>query len=365
MKTKDYNLFIVGVFMGKRGVLMMNIGTPDEPTVASVRTYLREFLLDPDVIDIPAPLRHLLVRGIILRTRPKKIAPRYESIWMEEGSPLRVYTQRMNDAVQSKLGDVICQVGMRYGNPSIRKALETLRDMGVDELLLAPLFPHHAQATTESALKHAHKQLKEINWDPKVLELSHFPTDPEFIQPLANSIKPHLDDDMHLLFSYHGLPVSHVKRSDSSGTHCQKVNDCCTIGVKGNASCYGHHCTLTTLAVIEELGIEEDKWSISYQSRLGPAKWLQPSTMKTVEDLAAQGITKLVIVSPAFLADGLETLEELDIEIREHFAEHGGQELTVVNCLNDDPLWIDGLCSLILKRFDSFAKTSLPLVQPQ
>ena len=338
--------------MGKRGVLMMNIGTPDAPTTDSVRTYLREFLLDPDVIDIPAPLRHLLVRGIILRTRPKKIAPRYESIWMQEGSPLRVYTQRMTDALEASLEDVRCEVGMRYGNPSIRTGLQKLKDSGVDELLLVPLFPHHAQATTESSLKHAYKQLKAMDWNPSIVELPHFPSDPAFIEPLAESIQPHLTDGAHLLFSYHGLPISHVKRADSSGKHCQKVDNCCSIGVEGNSMCYAHHCMLTTLSVVGALGIGEDDWSISYQSRLGPAKWLQPSTTKTVEDLAENGKTKIVIVSPAFLADGLETLEELDIEIREHFIEHGGKELTVVNCLNDDPDWIQGLGVLVENAFE-------------
>ena len=337
--------------MGKRGVLMMNIGTPDAPTTDSVRTYLREFLLDPDVIDIPAPLRHLLVRGIILRTRPKKIAPRYESIWMQEGSPLRVYTQRMTYALEASLEDVRCEVGMRYGNPSIRTGLQKLKDSGVDELLLAPLFPHHAQATTESSLKHAYKQLKAMDWNPSIVELPHFPSDPAFIEPLAESIQPHLTDGAHLLFSYHGLPISHVKRADSSGKHCQKVDNCCSIGVEGNSMCYAHHCMLTTLSVVGALGVGEDDWSISYQSRLGPAKWLQPSTTKTVESLAENGKTKVVIVSPAFLADGLETLEELDIEIREHFVEHGGKELTVVNCLNDDPKWIQGLGNLVENAF--------------
>ncbi len=333
----------------------MNIGTPDEPTIESVRTYLREFLLDPDVIDLPAPLRHLLVRGIILRTRPKKIAPRYQSIWMDEGSPLRVYTQRMADSLQANLGEVICEVGMRYGNPSIRSGLEKLRDAGVDELLLAPLFPHQAQATTGSALKHAYKQLGKMGWSPVVSELKHFPADPSFIEPLAESIKPHLKDGGHLLFSYHGLPISHVKRSDSSGKHCQKVDNCCTLDVEANSSCYAHHCMLTTLSVVGALGIDESRWSISYQSRLGPAKWLEPSTTNMVEKLATEGKTNIVIASPAFLADGLETLEELDIEIREHFIEHGGKELSVVNCLNDDPNWIEGLGQLVTDAFRNHA----------
>ena len=337
--------------MGKRGVLVMNIGTPDEPTTESVRTYLREFLLDPDVIDLPTPLRHLLVRGIILRTRPQKIAPRYESIWMEEGSPLRVYTQRMTKALEASIDDIQCEVGMRYGNPSIRSGLEKLKEAGVDELLLAPMFPHHAQATTGSSLKHAYKQLKAMDWKPAIIELPHFPSEPAFIEPLANSIRPHLSNGTHLLFSYHGLPISHLKRSDSSGKHCQKIDNCCSIGVEGNTMCYAHHCMLTTLSVVGALGIDELNWSISYHSRLGPAKWLQPSTTKMVENLAEDGKTKIAIVSPAFLADGLETLEELDIEIREHFIEHGGQELVVVNCLNDDPNWIQGLVQLVENAF--------------
>ena len=338
--------------MGKRGVLLMNIGTPDNPTTKSVRKYLREFLLDPDVIDLPAPLRHLLVRGIILRTRPRKITPRYQSIWMDEGSPLRVYTQRMSDSLEKELEDTICFVGMRYGNPSVEEALVKMRDLGVEELMLAPLFPHHAQATTESSLKHAYKQLEKIKWYPNISELGHFPVDSGFIEPLANSIRPHLSEDFHLLFSYHGLPISHVKRADTSGEHCQKVKQCCSISNDANAKCYSHHCTMTTMAVVDYLGLEKSQWSISYQSRLGPVKWLEPSTMNTVEMLAAEGKKKLAIVSPAFLADGLETLEELDIEIRNHFIKSGGEELIVVKCLNDDPKWIKGLGGIVSKSFE-------------
>ena len=172
----------------------MNIGTPDEPTVKSVREYLREFLLDPDVIDIPAPLRHLLVRGIILRTRPRKIAPNYQSIWMEEGSPLRVYTQRMTDALEQILDDIPCEVGMRYGNPSIRLGLERLKEKGVERLLLAPLFPQYAQATTVSSLKCATKELEEMNWKPEILELGHFEDDDAYIDPLVSSIETHMND---------------------------------------------------------------------------------------------------------------------------------------------------------------------------
>ena len=218
----------------------MNVGTPDQPTVKSVKVYLKEFLLDPDVIDIPAPLRHLLVRGIILNTRPKKIAPLYQKIWMDEGSPLRVYSDRVAKSLNQLIGDTKVEFAMRYGNPSIHDGLERLKQEGVDELLLLPMFPHFAQATTESSLKEAYKQLKKLNWSPEILEIRHFETDDEYVLPLANSIQPHLDEETHLLFSYHGLPVSHVKRIDKSKSHCQKVDDCCSISCDANQLCYAH-----------------------------------------------------------------------------------------------------------------------------
>ncbi len=339
--------------MGKRGVLLMNIGTPDEATVPSVRRYLREFLLDPDVIDIPSVLRHILVRGIILRVRPRRIAPRYASIWMNGDSPLRVYTNRMAEKLRIEMGNIECEVGMRYGNPSIGSALEKLRSNGVDELLLAPLFPHHAQATTESSMKEAFNQLSNMGWSPNVFELGHFEEDPAFINPLVESIRPHISERTHLLFSFHGLPISHVKRTDKSRSHCQKVEGCCVQSTEANSMCYGHHCNKTAMAVVEQLGISDENWSISYQSRLGPAKWLKPSTLSVVEDLAKRDL-ELVVVSPAFLADGLETLEELDIEVREHYLKNGGSEFSVIKCLNDNPDWIRGLSELVKRGFSNF-----------
>ena len=339
--------------MAKKGVLLINVGTPDEPTVKSVRNYLREFLLDPDVIDAPYIIRQLLVRGIILRVRPKKIAPLYRKIWMDEGSPLRVYSDRITKSLNEMVEDVEFDFAMRYGNPSIESGLMSLRDKGVDELLLLPMFPHYAQATTESALKHAYKQLKSINWSPKIIEMGHFDTDEEYVIPLTNSIQSQLDNDAHLLFSYHGLPVSHVKRVDKSKNHCQKVNDCCSIKSEANSLCYGHHCMNTTQTVVGLLGLNEDQWSISFQSRIGPVKWLEPSTMDKFEELVKRGVKKLAIVAPAFLADGLETLEELDIGIREHFLELGGEELIVIKCLNDNQDWVEGLSKLITKKFSN------------
>lgn len=349
--TNHYTQAEIVQSMVQRGVLLMNVGTPDEPTVESVRTYLREFLLDPDVIDIPAPLRHLLVRGIILRVRPKKTAPLYQKIWMEDGSPLRVYSKRITDYLNDSSSDVKFDFAMRYGNPSIESGLRRLRDEGIEELLLFPMFPHYAQATTESSLKHAYRALENMNWNPKILEVSHFEKHPAYIGPLARSIQSHLEDDVHVLFSYHGLPISHVKRIDETKKHCQKVENCCQIRCDANKMCYAHQCNETTLAVVERLNLEPHQWSISYQSRLGPVKWLAPATTDKVTELVKRGIRKLVIVAPAFLADGLETLEELDIGIREQFLELGGEHFEVIRCLNDAEDWIAGMHTLVSEQF--------------
>jgi ferrochelatase len=335
----------------QRGILLINVGTPDEPTVSSVETYLDEFLLDPDVLDIPAPLRYLIVRGLILRVRPPKIAPRYASIWMPEGAPLRVYTNRISEALTKDLNGTNCEVGMRYGNPSIRSGLERLREKGVTDLLLAPLFPHFAQATSGSAIKHARKQLEAMGWAPRVRELGPFPTAPEFVDPLAASIRARIGQGDHLLFSYHGLPTSQIKRVDKTRQHCLKIKDCCFIPTEANKMCYAHQCSMTTLAVVSKLGLPKDRWSISYQSRLGPSEWLAPATTTKVVELAERGVEHLVIVAPAFLADGLETLEELETEVRDEFVEAGGKNLVVVPCLNDNREWIDGLGGLVTKAF--------------
>ena len=337
--------------MGKRGVLLMNVGTPEAPTEEAVRRYLREFLLDPDVIDLPAPLRHLLVRGIILRTRPKRIAPAYAKIWMDEGAPLRVHSDRMVAALQERDGDLAVAHAFRYGVPSMQDGLEALRAEGVDELLLAPMFPQHAEATTGSAMKRAEEVLADMAWTPSLRRLKHFETEPEYVQPLTASLQDAVDDGAHILFSYHGLPLSHVRRADPTRAHCQKVENCCATACSANAMCYAHHCNMTTSAVVEALGLPEDRWSLSYQSRIGPVKWLTPASTSAVVDLAKRGVTNVAVVAPAFVVDGLETLEELEIELRETFIEAGGKDFRVVPCLNDEPTWVAGVHSLIERAF--------------
>ena len=333
----SYTGLLSDPMMGTKGVILINVGTPDQPTVESVRYYLREFLLDPNVIDAPYVIRHLLVRGLILRFRPRKIAPRYQEIWMEEGSPLRVYTGRMTKAIQSKLSDeIVVEYGMRYGNPTIRSALERLRNRGVDELLVAPLFPQYAQATTETSRFAVDFQMKQMGWKPTVKQWDDFYENPAFIEPLTNSIRGEINEKTHLLFSFHGLPLSHIRRVKRLG----KPN-------------YVEHCESTVSSVVKKLGLNESQWSMSYQSRLGPVRWLTPSTDSVVKNLGKRGIENLVIVSPAFVADGLETLEELDIEAREIFKDSGGGDVTVINCLNDNEQWIEGVKSLIIQGFEN------------
>lgn len=274
---------------------------------------------------------------------------------------------------------------MRYGNPSVRAGLEQLREDGVTDLLLAPLFPHFAQATTVSAVKEARRQLKKMAWAPTVRELGEFPLAPEYIDPLVASIRSRLGPQDHLLFSYHGLPVASNVRTDIPD---ESRKQCCSIParpgemgemfddalrmlqktqntslrtartldfyreVQASASaCYAHQCTMTTLAVVTVLGLADDMWSLSYQSRVGPAAWLEPATTDKVKELAQRGVKRLVIVSPAFLADGLETLEELEVEVRDLFIDAGGTQATVVPCLNDNADWVQGLEGLITKAF--------------
>ena len=270
---------------------------------------------------------------------------------MDEGAPLRVHSDRMVAALQERDGDLAVAHAFRYGVPSMQDGLEALRAEGVDELLLAPMFPQHAEATTGSAMKRAEEVLSDMAWTPSLRRLKHFETEPEYVQPLTASLQDAVDDGAHILFSYHGLPLSHVRRADPTRAHCQKVENCCATACSANAMCYAHHCNMTTSAVVEALGLPEDRWSLSYQSRIGPVKWLTPASTSAVVDLAKRGVTNVAVVAPAFVVDGLETLEELEIELRETFIEAGGKDFRVVSCLNDEPTWVAGVHSLIERAF--------------
>ncbi len=325
----------------KKGILLVNLGSPDSPEPKDVKKYLGEFLMDERVIDVPLWARTLLVKGIILKTRPKASAAAYKKIWWEEGSPLIVLSERLQDKVQQQV-DVPVGLAMRYGSMSIHKGLQDLVNKGVEQVLIIPLYPQYAMATTETILVLADEIQKEHFPNLKLESLPAFYNNPEYIEVLSQSIKNHLNGTIydHLLFSYHGVPERHIKKSDITKSHCKIDGSCCVTPSKAHEFCYRHQCYEVTRLVGEKLGLEEGTFSTSFQSRLGFDPWLQPYTDRTIERLGKQGVKNMAIVTPAFVSDCLETLEEIAMEGEEIFHEMGGKEFTTIPCLNDDDSWV-------------------------
>ncbi|UQD55633.1 ferrochelatase [Flavobacterium sp. K5-23] len=323
-----------------KGVLLVNLGSPESPTAKDVKPYLDEFLMDKYVIDVPFLLRALLVRGIILRKRPAKSAEAYAKIWWEEGSPLVVLSRRMFDKVIPQV-KVPMALSMRYGNPNIHSGLKELADKGVTEVLLFPLYPHHAMSSTVTVLEKAEEIRKEYFPNMKFSSVPAFYNKPDYIKNLSDSIKNHLENIEydHLLFSYHGLPERHIRKTDITKSHCKIDGSCCNTPSPAHEFCYRHQCYETTRLVIKELGIPEGKYSQTFQSRLAGDKWLEPYTDVEVNKMPEKGIKKLAVVTPAFVADCLETLEEIAMEANHEFKAHGGEEFTAVPCLNDSDDW--------------------------
>ncbi len=325
----------------KKGVLLVNLGSPDSPEPKDVKNYLGEFLMDERVIDLPLWARTLLVKGIILKTRPKASAAAYKKIWWEEGSPLIVLSERLQEKVEKQV-EVPVGLAMRYGSMSIKKGLQDLVDKGVDEVLLIPLYPQFAMATTETIVVLADEIQKAQFPNLKIESLPAFYNNPDYIKVLSNSIKKHLEGKTyeHLLFSYHGVPERHIRKSDITKSHCKIDGSCCSTPSKAHEFCYRHQCYEVTRLVGETLKLEEGTFSTSFQSRLGFDPWLQPYTDRTIERLGKQGIKNMAIVTPAFVSDCLETLEEIAMEGQEIFHEMGGKEFTTIPCLNDDAEWV-------------------------
>ncbi|NNM23405.1 MAG: ferrochelatase, partial [Flavobacteriaceae bacterium] len=310
--------------------------------------YLDEFLMDPRVIDVPKWARILLVRGIILNTRPKKSAEAYSKIWWEEGSPLIVLSERLQKKVQERV-NIPVALAMRYGSMTLQNGLQELVDQGVEEVLTIPLYPQFAMATTET-----------INVKVAELQQQHFPQleitslpafyhRPAYIEVLSRSIREHLEglDYEHLLFSYHGVPERHIRKSDITKSHCKIDHSCCVTPSAAHQFCYRHQCFETTRMVAEALKLKEGTYSTSFQSRLGFDPWLQPYTDRTIERMGKAGIKKMAIVTPAFVSDCLETLEEIAMEGEEIFHEVGGKEFTTIPCLNDRDDFADLLATWI------------------
>ncbi|KJD31282.1 ferrochelatase [Tamlana nanhaiensis] len=337
----------------KKGVLLVNLGSPDSPTPKDVKKYLGEFLMDERVIDIPTIARAALVKGIILKTRPKQSAAAYQKIWWDEGSPLIVISERLQAKVQEQL-DMPVGLAMRYGSMTIKKGLQALVDQGVEEVLLFPLYPQFAMATTETITVLA-EELREAHFpNLKIESFPAFYNKPEYISVLSNSIKAYLQDKNYdyVLFSYHGVPERHIRKSDITKSHCKIDGSCCATPSKAHEFCYRHQCLEVTRLVAEKLGLEAGTFSTSFQSRLGFDPWLQPYTDRTIERLGKQGVKNMAIVTPAFVSDCLETLEEIAMEGQELFHEVGGNDFTTVPCLNDDQEW----ASLLATWVENWAK---------
>ena len=329
--------------MGNRAVLLTNLGSPDSTEVSDVRKYLNQFLMDPYVIQLPWLLRRLIVSLFVLPTRPKASAHAYQSIWWEEGSPLVVLSQRLLEAVK-KNTDVPVTVAMRYGSPSIESQLLELAKLdGIEEILLVPLYPHYADSTIKTTIEEAKSVIARHKLEVKLLVLQPFYEEPAYIDALLASTAPWLNADGgfdHILFSYHGLPESHLTKADPTGNHCLKRDDCCQVASPAHATCYRHQVLKTTEKFVEKAGLAPDQYSVAFQSRLGRAKWLEPSTVDTLEKLAKSGVRKLLVMCPAFVTDCLETLEEIELQGAEIFKQAGGDSLTLIPCLNDHEQWV-------------------------
>ena len=331
--------------MPKRAVLLLNLGSPDSTAVPDVKRYLREFLGDERVIDKPASklLRGALVNGIIIPFRAKKSAHAYSTIWTAEGSPLVVTSKAAQRALQARTAATV-ELAMNYGNPSIPEALRRLAAAGVDELLLFPQYPHYAMSSWETVVAKVYREAAQIAPRMKIACEQPFYADADYIDALVASARPYLDQPHdHLLFSYHSIPQRHLTKADSSKAHCLTVPDCCTTCSPAHATCYKAQVTRTTHLFAARAGLAADRWSIAFQSRLVGEPWLTPYTDYEYKRLAAEGRKRLLVITPAFVTDCLETLEEIRVRGAEDFKAAGGAEFTHIPCLNEHPAFIDFL----------------------
>ena len=332
--------------MTNRAVLLANLGSPDNADEASVRRYLDQFLMDPYVIQLPWVLRRLIVSLLVLPKRPKDSAEAYKSVWLEEGSPLIVFSQQLKQALQQQV-ELPVGMAMRYGSPDIESELLTLaRQPGIEEILFIPLYPHFADSTITTSIELAKEVIKKHQLDVKLNIVAPFYQQDDYITALVESAQPHLDQPYdHLIFSYHGLPESHITRLDKSGSHCLKSGDCCQIANPAHATCYRHQVIMTTQRFVEKANLPAEKYSIAFQSRLGRAKWLDPNTEDRIRELAASGAKNILVICPAFVTDCLETLEEIAIRGQEVFEQAGGEKLTLIPCMNQHPKWVETLAN--------------------
>ena len=334
--------------MTKTGILIVNLGTPDAPTRGAVYRYLKEFLLDPRVIDIHPLARNLLVRGIIAPFRSGKSAELYRELWTENGSPLKYYGERLAAQVNELLGDeYVVKLAMRYQNPSIESAIAALMREKVGRIKVFTLFPQYAGATTGSVHEEVMRVLSKQQIIPDTDFLSSYPTWEPMIALFAENARRYdLSSYDHFLFSYHGLPQRQLKKADAFG-HCLQSADCCRTLTPTNRFCYSAQCYATTQAIAGQLGLSPEQYTVCFQSRLGRDPWTQPYTVQEIEHLAVRGAKRLLVFCPAFTADCLETTIEIGKEYREDFLRRGGERLDLVESLNDRPAWAAAVADFV------------------
>ena len=334
----------------KKGILLINLGSPQSTEVGDLRKYLDEFLMDERVIDKPWLLRALLVKGIIVPFRAPKSAEAYKKIWTKEGSPLIVHTQELKNSLQQEIEEPV-EIAMRDGNPTPESAFDALlkRELAIEEVVVLPLYPHYAMSSYETAVENVKESYQKKKYSFKLTFIPPFYNDPDYLRALSENIKPYLNQSYdQILFSYHGIPGRHVRKSDVTGCHCLNSGNCCEVDSPAHAFCYRHQIRTTTKLVTEMLNIPENKYSISFQSRLGKG-WLTPFTDIRLQELPGEGIKNLLIICPAFVSDCLETLEEIAMRGKEIFMNAGGESFTMIPCLNTNPLWVKAIKGYVTK----------------
>lgn len=334
--------------IGKRAIILLNLGSPDSTATKDVQRYLMEFLMDKRVIDYPYLFRKVLVGGLIVPARAAKSAEAYSTIWTKEGSPLIVLTRELQKALEGQIGAPV-EIAMRYGNPTMADAYASvLRRMpDVEEVIAVPLYPHYAMASYETAVEYAEAVYRKHTYSFRLTFIKPFYHDTDYLTALSELIRPYLAGGYdHLLFSYHGIPARHIRKTDPTGAHCLRSADCCERASEAHLTCYRHQCLVTTREVVRLLAIPEGKYSNSFQSRLGKG-WLEPFTDVRLEEMPKEGIRRLLILCPAFVSDCLETLEEIAIRGKESFLNAGGESYTMIPCLNTHPLWVKALAGWI------------------
>lgn len=331
-----------------KGVLLINLGTPDSPSRKDVYKYLKQFLLDPRVIDYSWLARNALVRGIIAPFRSKSSSDLYKRLWTEDGSPLKYYGEKVAAGVQNVLGDGYeVELAMRYQSPSIENAFLRLKEKNVSEITVFPMFPQYASASTGSAHEEVMRVVSNEWIVPNLKFINSYYNDHRVVKLYADKARKYdLTSYDHFVFSFHGIPVRHLTKADHNN-YCQKVKDCCLTMCDKNQFCYSSQSYATAFAIADELGFARDQYTISFQSRLGKEVWTQPYTSDVLEHCAEKGMKRILVFSPAFVSDCLETTIEILYEYQEEFVEAGGEKLDLVESLNDDPAWIKIIAEMV------------------